>query len=154
MRKPGQGRKPLPTNLKVLRGTDQPCRINKDEPQVPTNRITPPAGLSAVAKKHWKKILPQLRAAKIITNIDATAFAAYCETYATWQHAVDQIAKYGSVIKGEKGFPVCSPYVTIADKTLRQMRDFLTEFGMTPSSRTRIAVTDKPKPQSKFRKLA
>jgi P27 family predicted phage terminase small subunit len=33
-----------------------------------------------------------------------------------------------------------SPYLTIADQALETMRKFLVEFGLTPSSRSRIRV--------------
>jgi P27 family predicted phage terminase small subunit len=53
------------------------------------------------------------------------------------------VAKYGTVVKSpEKGFPMKSPYLCVAEATLEQMRKFLVEFGLTPSSRSRIRVGD------------
>ena len=37
--------------------------------------------------------------------------------------------------------PMQSPYLAIANKAMEQMRAMLTEFGMSPSSRTRVHVT-------------
>jgi hypothetical protein len=39
------------------------------------------------------------------------------------------------------GYPIQSPYVSVASKALEQMPKLLTEFGMTPSSRGRINAT-------------
>jgi P27 family predicted phage terminase small subunit len=36
-----------------------------------------------------------------------------------------------------------SPYLTVADQAMEAMRKFMTEFGLTPSSRSRIKVMDK-----------
>jgi P27 family predicted phage terminase small subunit len=41
------------------------------------------------------------------------------------------------------GVPVSNPYVVLANQALKRVKSFLTEFGMTPSSRSRImAVPD------------
>ncbi len=154
MRKPGQGRKPLPTSLKVLKGTDQPCRTNEREPVVGSENIEPPIKLSPEAAKHWEKVLKQLSEARIVTDIDSTALAAYCEAFATWSEALKMVRRLGSVVKGERGFPVKSPYLDVADKASKEMRALLTEFGMTPSSRTRIQATEKPQTKSKWKKIS
>ncbi len=39
------GRKPIPTNLKLIRGTARPHRMNKDEPAPPVCAPEPPAHL-------------------------------------------------------------------------------------------------------------
>ena len=36
-------------------------------------------------------------------------------------------------------WPIQSPYLNIAKKALAQMREFLSEFGMSPSSRGQVA---------------
>jgi phage terminase small subunit len=33
-----------------------------------------------------------------------------------------------------------SPYLAVANKSMEQMRQLLTEFGMSPASRTRLSV--------------
>ena len=42
----------------------------------------------------------------------------------------------------EKGFPMKSPYLSIADQALETMRKLMFEFGLTPSSRSRIRFPD------------
>jgi P27 family predicted phage terminase small subunit len=49
------------------------------------------------------------------------------------------VRKFGAIVKSpEKGFPMKSPYLSIADQALETMRKLLVEFGLTPSSRSRI----------------
>lgn len=136
------GRKPVPTHLKAVKGTLQPCRTNTKEPQPAADAIDPPPGMSKLALAHWQTVSRHLQAARILTNIDTTALMLYCETYATWRDATDQINKYGSVVAGKDEYPIRSPYLLVAQKSFEQMKSMMTEFGMTPSSRTRIKVVE------------
>ena len=139
---------PLPTNLKVLRGTAQPCRINEREPRPPKRKVKMPAGLTENEKKHWKTIASDLEKAGILTILDTQALRLYCRAYAGWIDANQKIDEYGPVIKGKSG-PSLSPYFRLSDKYFHQMLAILREFGMTPSSRTRIKA-DKDQPDDDF----
>jgi P27 family predicted phage terminase small subunit len=136
------GRKPVPSHLKAVKGTVRPCRVNRDEPKPAADDIAPPEGMSKLALSHWRTVSRHLQEARIITNIDTTALMIYCEVYATWRDATDQINKYGSVVMGKDEYPVRSPYLMVAQKSFEQMKAMMTEFGMTPSSRTRIKVVE------------
>lgn len=137
------GRKPKPTSLKLLHGTAQACRMNKNEPKPKGDSIKMPSGLSDDAKKCWKQVAKHLKDAGVLTNLDVHALAMYCEAYARWFDANEKIKKFGTVIKAPSGFPVQSPYLAIANKAFDQMKSMLVEFGMTPSSRTRVSVSEK-----------
>ena len=89
--------------------------------------------------------------------MDKDALALYCELYAQWVQAGDMIQKKGMVIADPRYtgktakdgqrivVPVLSPYFRASLKLSEQMKHMLCEFGMTPSSRTRVrAETDKP----------
>jgi P27 family predicted phage terminase small subunit len=56
---------------------------------------------------------------------------------------VSSIGRYGTMVKSPNGFPMQSPYVAVANKQADIMVRVAAEFGMTPSSRTRIRVGDK-----------
>jgi phage terminase small subunit len=45
---------------------------------------------------------------------------------------------------GPNKYPTVHPYLSIANKAMRQMQCFLAEFGMTPSSRARVAAGEPP----------
>jgi P27 family predicted phage terminase small subunit len=46
----------------------------------------------------------------------------------------------GPVIKSKTtGTFYQNPFLAVANRAMKQMRDFLTEFGMTPSSRSRVS---------------
>lgn len=81
-----------------------------------------------------------LGAANLLTQVDQTALAAYCQTYSRWLDAEKQLRKFGAVIKSPTGFPLLNPYVTLVKTYMSQMHRLLVEFGMTPSSRSRLRV--------------
>jgi len=143
----------VPTRLKIIKGTDQPCRINRNEPKPSTDNIKMPSGLSPAAKKHWRIICKQLENIGLMTVLDVPALAMYCEVFARWMDANKNIAKYGAIIKSANGFPVQSPYMQVANKAFEQMRSMLIEFGMTPSSRTKVSATSEKKPKNPWNEI-
>lgn len=134
-----RGKKPIPTQLKIVKGTDQPCRIRKDEPKPKFDKLEPPKELSGAALEQWHEIIGHLQDSKIISNIDIHALAMYCEVYARWVNANNEIRARGVVVKNSEGVIMQSPFFHVANKSFAQMKSLLVEFGMTPSSRTRIA---------------
>lgn len=148
-----RGRKPTPTALKLVRGNPGKRPLNDAEPAPPVSHdLTCPDWLSDSAKEHWPAIAQQFHDAGLLTVLDVPALALYCESFARWKHANEQIARYGPVVKGAAGYPVRSPYLCIANRAHEQMVKLLIEFGATPSSRSRCAVTKQndPGPYAKF----
>ena len=77
----------------------------------------------------------------LLSKADRPALAAYCTAWSRWVDAEAQVKKFGAVVKSpDKGFPMKSPYLSIADQALELMRKLMVEFGLTPSSRSRIHV--------------
>lgn len=140
-----RGRRPKPTRLKVLTGNPGKRPLNSDEPQ-PEARIPDcPSELGPVAKREWERLVGELGKLKLLTNLDRAALAAYCGAYALWAEASEAIQKYGTMVKSPSGYPIQSPYVSIANRQAEIMMRISSEFGFTPASRSRIAVpTDHP----------
>jgi P27 family predicted phage terminase small subunit len=132
------GRKPKPTALRRAQGNPGHRPLNNNEPK-PTGIPLCPSHLNEVAKREWRRIAPELIALGLLTKIDRAALAAYCVSYSRWVAAEQSVDKFGTVIKLKNSdTPLRNPHVTIANAALDQMRKFLVEFGMTPSSRSRI----------------
>jgi P27 family predicted phage terminase small subunit len=72
--------------------------------------------------------------------------AAYCQAWGTWIEAQASLRQFGTVIRSPNGFPMPSPYLAIANKAFEQLKAMLVEFGMSPSSRTRVEAIP-PVPQ-------
>ena len=77
----------------------------------------------------------------ILSRIDATALEMYSVAYGNWKHAQVKIQEFGPIVKSDKpSGMMMSPYMRIADKAFDQMKAMLAEFGMTPSSRSRLTA--------------
>ena len=148
-----RGAKPKPTALKVLAGNPGRRPLNDLEPQPTVGSMDPPPGLSEEAARHWGIVSHHLHECGLLTEIDKPAFRLYCEAFARWHDANEQISIYGPVVKSPKGFVVQSPYLGIANRAHDQMVKLLVEFGMTPSSRSRVAVEQKAKPSNVYDNL-
>lgn len=143
--------RPKPTRLKLLEGNPgkRPLNENEVDPDVESCIPDPPDQLSDIAKKEWLNMGEKLHRLGLLTEIDYTAFSFYCQAYARWIEAEGEIKKTGLVIKTTNGNFINSPYVGIANTSMRDCHRYLIEFGMTPSSRTKVEVKGVSK-KSKF----
>jgi P27 family predicted phage terminase small subunit len=134
------GRRPKPSNLRLLQGNPGKRALNANEPKPAQVAPNPPEHLSETALKEWSRMSEQLLRLGLLTVADRAAFAAYCTIYARWVDAEESLKKTGPVVRAPSGFPILSPYYTVANQSLQQMRAYLIEFGLTPASRSRISV--------------
>jgi P27 family predicted phage terminase small subunit len=135
-----RGRKPKPTNLKILNGNPGKRPINKNEPKPSPIAPKCPQWLTPEAKREWKRIVPDLERLGLLTVVDRVALAGYCQAYARWREAEEFITKHGSIFKTPSGYIQQVPQVSIAQKNLLIVKGFCAEFGLTPSARSRINV--------------
>jgi P27 family predicted phage terminase small subunit len=135
-----RGPKPKPTTLKILEGA-QKCRINFDEPKVPAaTDLSPPDWLDRHGRDHWEELAPVLSRARLLSEADRHALAMLCDDYSTIRNSMDGTDEAASEYKR-----VVSSLAN-ADKARDRYRRMLLEFGMTPSSRSRIkAPADGPR---------
>lgn len=150
-----RGRKPKPTALKILEGNPGKRPINENEPIPPKGTVKCPTWLEPEAKKEWKRLAPSLEAMGVLTQVDLTAFAGYCQAYARWREAEEFLTQHGSIFKTPSGYVQQVPQVSIAQQNLKIMQSFCAEFGLTPATRARIIaaggkesdITDDPMEQ-------
>ena len=133
------GRKPKPTALKVLEGNPGKGEINRHEPAPGKGMPKCPRWLLPEARKEWNRLAKKLNQMGVLTEIDQAAFAAYCQAWARWKEAQEAINECGAVYETDTGFRK-SPWVTIANDNQRLMIQAASEFGLTPSSRSRIVA--------------
>ena len=133
-----RGRKPKPTALKILEGNPGKRPINGSEPVPPKGGLKCPTWLLPEAKKEWKRLAASLEAMGVLTMVDLTAFAGYCQAYARWKEAEEFISRHGTIVKTPSGYWQQVPQVSIAQTYLKIMHKFCEQFGLTPSARSRI----------------
>jgi P27 family predicted phage terminase small subunit len=148
-----EGAPPKPTALKVLAGNPGRRPLNTREPKPELKIPSCPAHLSDEARKEWRRISKLIVKLGLLSVVDRAALAGYCMAWGRWVEAEEQLKKTGTVVKTPNGYPIVSPYLSIANKAVEQMRIFLTEFGLTPASRSRIqALPTEEKSESKLGK--
>jgi P27 family predicted phage terminase small subunit len=143
-----RGRKPLPTKFKILTGNPGKQKLPKGEPEPPLDMPSPPDHLDAYALEEWKKLAPGLNAMGVLTSVDGATFAAYCVSVARWRHAEEELnkvrAKRGTLaallIKNQTGDWVQNPLIRISARAADEFVKYGAEFGLSPSSRARLAV--------------
>ena len=141
-----RGRRPKPTRLKLLTGNPGKRPLNANEPKPEAAVPDCPAELGPVARREWDRMAAELAALRILTQLDRAALAAYCGAYAMWAEATESIQKYGTMVKSPTGYPVQSPYVSIANRQAEIMMRIASEFGFTPASRSRISTPSADEP--------
>ena len=148
-----KGRKPTPTPLKLLHGNPGKRPVNKDEPvsELLPADYPPPDHIDGIARDCWVQMVALLSGSRVITELDLHSLELYCTSYKTYREAQDSIAKTGPIVKSPKsGYPVQSPFFAIANKAHEQMVKLAAEFGLTPSSRSRVKTVSAPKKANKF----
>ncbi len=149
-----RGRKPKPTALKVLEGNPGKRPLNDKEPQPKKQAPRCPSWLEPEAKKERKRMAKTLETIGVLTQVDKAAFAGYCQAYARWKEAEEFLSKHGTIFKTPSGYIQQVPQVSIAQTYLKVMKDFCSEFGLTPAARTRIQVnTEKADPDDPMEEL-
>lgn len=140
-----RGRKPKPTNLKILEGNPGKRPLNQNEPKPIGNLPLCPDWLEDEAKIEWDRMAPIMGQLGILSELDMTAFAGYCQSYARWKEAEEFLTQHGSIVKTPNGYLQQVPQVSIAQTNMKIMLKFCAEFGLTPSARSRIVSGDKDK---------
>lgn len=83
----------------------------------------------------------RLHEAGLLTYIDRSALAMYCQAWGRWVTAEEELEREGAVIFTAKGNMIQNPWLAIANRAMKQLQSLAAEFGMTPSSRSRVRVS-------------
>jgi P27 family predicted phage terminase small subunit len=111
-------------------------------------------------RKEWKRITPELERYGLISKLDRSALALYCQAWARWVWAERQLqravtaadaAREAAEARGEPytggdgytiptpgGHMTYSPHWVIANKAMEQVNKYQASFGLDPASRGRV----------------
>lgn len=141
-----RGRRPKPTRMKVLTGNPGKRPLNQNEPRPEPVVPDCPTELGPAAQREWARLVGELSTLNMLTTLDRAALATYCGAYALWAEATEAIQKFGAMVKSPSGYPMQSPYISIANRQAEIMMRIASEFGFTPASRSRISVPGEAAP--------
>jgi P27 family predicted phage terminase small subunit len=112
----------------------------------------PPERLSDVAKEEWRAVAPELHRLGLLTVVDLTPLAMYCEAAAKQRHAEAAVAKLDGALTytTAEGQKHVNPLVRIASSAANDAIKFGAHFGLTPISRLRLTGVTPPQGPSKF----
>jgi len=152
MGKPGP--RTQPTKLKVLRGNPGIRKLPEGEVEPESTDEVPkaPDYLDDTGRAEWDRVAGVLHSTGLLTIVDHTALGGYCAVFSVWRKAVERIKDEGAVKTMGEGYEQQTVHMQIMNKAQVEMRKWLAEFGMTPSSRVGLKV-DKPKEKSKADKF-
>lgn len=157
-----RGRPPKPSASLKLQGTYRADRRFADEPVPDAGIPVRPKFLTGPAKKEWERLGPLLIEKGVLTTWDVAAFTQYCWHWGEWVSLGRAVKKAKNGMKDlrsrytsttSKGGECLDVLVQAQFKALVACRSLATEFGLTPSSRTRIKTGAKQE-ENPFAKLA
>lgn len=104
----------------------------------PVRMLECPPELGPMARQEWDRIVSELTSKGVLSSFDRGPLAVYCNAYAHYFEAMEEVQKYGAMIKSPNGYQVQSPYLAVANRHADTMIRIASEFGFTPASRSRI----------------
>ena len=139
-----RGRKPKPTRQKKLEGNPGKRKLPAAEPVLPPLAAGAPAELEgdAAALREWARLDGMLRSSRVLSEGDRASLVALCQQWSRYLEANRNVAGSGMVVRSPSGYPMPNPFIAIANKSLQMCVKLWAEFGLTPSSRTRVAARE------------
>jgi phage terminase small subunit len=171
------GRRRKDSTLHLLAGTYRADRhADRKTPDLPSGRPDKPATLSGEAGIEWDRMVARLELMQTLTAVDDGALYQYCLLFGeteTLRTEAARLATLGKALRRELKKLEGAELVELVGKivaleqlrarTLQQLRQghmairqYLVEFGMTPSARTRVKAlgaksSGEPTPQDRLR---
>ena len=141
------GTKPKPLKVKLLEGRRVNRKLKDGEPEPAPGRPTCPDHLSVSAKWEWKRIVPELEAMGLISKVDMAVLAGYCQYFGEWKDTCKLLKGKSPIVLTKSNNVIQNPLLGVAHKAYDLMCKSAVEFGLTPSSRTRINVNNANDPE-------
>ncbi len=156
------GRRALPANVHLLRGNPSKLPtsdlLDSFQPEVEIPNC--PRHLWPEARKEWRRITPELERYGLISKIDRTALALYCQAYARWVWAEEQMTRAmevaekkraeaasrgeewtggdGVIVPTPNGHTTYSGHWVVANRAMQQVNSLLDNFGLAPINRGKV----------------
>jgi P27 family predicted phage terminase small subunit len=138
-----RGPPPKPSALKKREGTYRKDRAARNEMSAPVGAPTRPDWLDAEGRAEWDRVVPQLLELGVLARIDQATLADYCAAHSLAVSATRRYQREG-LIQKVNGQKQPHPMIKIAKEARAQALALAREFGLSPSSRTRVGKPETP----------
>ncbi|WP_413499193.1 phage terminase small subunit P27 family [Buttiauxella gaviniae] len=136
-----------PTALRLVKGNPSKRALNKDEPKPPSGVPPIPKHFNKQEKYWFKRIGEELNCTNVITQLDGMALELLIGAYVEWRKHRDVIEQVGETynVKTMTGETLVKahPQVAMMADAWKRLRGMMTEFGMTPASRSKVSSSGK-----------
>jgi P27 family predicted phage terminase small subunit len=142
-----------PTAWRRAEGNRGKRAWNRAEPKPPEGTPDCPEHLGEEARAEWYRLVDTLVSMGVITIVDRAVLAAYCQAYGRWVEAEQKLQETPVLFKTPSGYIQQSPWLNIANRQMELMGRYMAEIGLTPASRSRIAImnpANEPEPIDKI----
>lgn len=143
----GRSRKPMDMQSgNITNITDMQRRREEEMVTVGAEQIqkAPDWMTDKVARKEWYRLVKELKKIEIIGNLDLNNLAAYCNAYANYRKATDELEGQPLIIEEPTKYgtkKLQNPLIGIQRSYAEEMRKFASTCGLTIDSRLKAAVT-------------
>lgn len=136
------GRKAKPTALKLIEGNPGKRKLNEHEPQ--PQKVydpDPPEGFNDLQAAKWNEVAHKLAKVRVLTELDLDALEIYCREWVNLHEAIDDVSRRGKLLQMPRGGVMWNPSWTQLKHSQSVCRSLMSEFGMTPSTRTGLIAS-------------
>ncbi len=136
------GRKAKPTALKLIDGNPGNRKINETEPKpAKVYHPDPPTDFSSIQRLKWNEVTDKLAKCRVLTELDLDALEIYCREWVNLQEAISDISQRGKLLQMPSGGVMWNPSWAQYKHSQAVCRSIMSEFGMTPSTRTGLIAS-------------
>ena len=145
-----RGPLPKPLQLKLLQGAKKRSSPTSSGIEAPATAPQMPAHLVGEAATEWRRLVPQLLALRLLSELDAPALALHCSAWQAVVHAEtalnaqrQRLLQAGrdpaeALLSDQPGMPRRSPLAVAAAQARAECNTYLAALGLTPASRLRL----------------
>jgi P27 family predicted phage terminase small subunit len=146
----GSGKKPLPSEWKVITGhyKANPQRRNPNEPTAPSDEPEMPEDLDEAGQWKWLETIELMRQMGTLSSAYADLLRLYAETWSLYLSASARVKKMGValMIKDDKTGKIAvkpNPFEVSMRMNRKELVRMEAELGLTPSAKSRLTVPKK-----------